>query len=108
MRFLNFELDQPSTAVAIVSRGYSWDLHNCAHFSGLVMAPDGSVVLTWVMLPNCRPSLGDPNDPHSGCEMRFRNVRRLKICGRDSEMPTSEDLTLDGISMVDPFEKKYS
>ena len=106
MRFLNFDLRSPNNTVELQSRGLNWDLHNFADFEGLRLEPDGSAVLTWTV-PKRPNSWGDANNRYHGCELRFRDVRGLRVSGRDSTVPNSENRTLHDISKVTPEAGEY-
>src|SRR5436190_15995099 len=96
MKFLNFDI--PSS-IELHGMGLNWELHNFAHFLGLRLMPDTTVVLTWVMpattvVPGGGTPWGDFNNHYGGCQLVFRGVRRISITGADPEMPPSESRTL--------------
>jgi hypothetical protein len=101
MRFVNFELESPNDTIELRAHGLNWDLHNFADFAGMRLGTDGSVVLTWIVPDTANP-WGDTNNRYRGCELRFSGVRNVQITGRDAEIPSSEDGTLEGISKVIP------
>jgi hypothetical protein len=96
MKFVNFDI---RSSIELHGMGLNWELHNFAHFLGLRMMPDTSVVLTWVMpanlvVPGGGTLWGDFNNHYGGCQLLFRSVRRISITGADPEMPASESRTL--------------
>jgi hypothetical protein len=108
MKFLNFDI---RSSIELHGIGLNWELHNFAHFLGLRLMSDTSVVLTWVMPANLVISgggtpWGDFNNHYSGCQLLFRGVRRISITGADPEMPTSESRTLAEIISWPTLPKK--
>jgi hypothetical protein len=99
MKLLNFDLAAPNYTVELRAYGLNWDLHNFADFAGLVLRPDASAVATWVV-PDAPNPWGDTDNAYGGCELRFREVRRLSITGRDFGMPPSEDGALAQITRL--------
>jgi hypothetical protein len=103
MRFLNFSLSNAVDEVVVCAHGLKWDLHNLAEYSGMTVGTDGTVSLEWIVLQNPYR----PNDPlYAGCAFIFRDLKILKVGGRDPDMPKSEDDTLDGISRILPDDFK--
>jgi hypothetical protein len=103
MRFLNFSLPNVVDEVVVCAHGLEWDLHNLAVYCGMTVGIDGTVSLEWIVLKNPYR----PNDPlPAGCALVFRDLKLLKVGGRDPDMPKSEDDTLDGISRILPDDCK--
>jgi hypothetical protein len=99
MKLLNFDLAAPNYTVELRAFGLNWDLHNFADFAGLLLRPDASATAMWVV-PDAPNPWGDTDNHYGGCELRFREVRRLSITGRDFRMPPSEDRTLAQIARL--------
>ena len=99
MRFSNFSLPTSLNEVIVCAHDLKWDLHNLAEYSGMNVGTDGTVSLEWIVHPN-------PHRPHdkrfAGCAFIFRDLKMLKVSGRDVALPKTEDITLHGISRVLP------
>jgi hypothetical protein len=99
MKLMNFHLKDPMSTVELVSDDDTWDLHNFAHFHGLRLAPNGDTVMVWKAGDSGEPSAGK-RGRDGGCSLVFRSIQYLHVTGRDQDMPTSEDATLDEVTMV--------
>jgi hypothetical protein len=103
MHFLNFTLPSAFEEVIVCGYDLEWDIHNLAVYSGMTVGIDGTITLEWIVLRNPHR----PNDPiYTGCAFIFRDVKLLKVGGRDPDRPKSEDDTLHGISRVLPDDLK--
>ena len=96
MRFLNFELSQPSFSIELIALGMVWDLHNAGDFLGFELdARDNSAVLKWSID-------GDPAIMYSGCTLVFKGLKLLMVSPGGEEPPYTDDLCISGISKVMP------
>lgn len=96
MRFVNFELENPSFSVELFGLGYVWDLHNSGEFLGLQVFPDdNSALLRWMVT-------GNPSEKYSECILKFSGLSTVRISPRDLEVPYSEDRCVSGISKIVP------
>jgi hypothetical protein len=94
MKFLNFELSEPSFAIALAGLGFVWDLHNSGTFLGVdLRANDNTAVMRWMVRSYSA-------EKYSGCELVFRNLKLVMVSERDPELPLSEDTCISGISKI--------
>ncbi|WP_161884483.1 hypothetical protein [Deinococcus alpinitundrae] len=80
-------------SINVAQHGRAYDLHNCADFQGFSYdVTESRLSLRWVIV--------EFGSSGQHLEICFENVDYLTVHHRDSEMPVSEDLTLDHIGSV--------
>jgi len=105
MRFLNFDLSEPSFSIELIGLDFTWDLHNSRIFLGLNMnAADNTSVMRWKFERRATVKYFGlhPVSKYSGCKLVFTDLKLMMVSRRDEELPLSEDDCVSGISKVIP------
>jgi hypothetical protein len=100
MELRNFQLEEPSHAIALIGLDAYWDLHAFADLEEIrYFTVENTVELRW-RAPDVSNPWGDEQNHAKGCCLRFTDVSLLKIHQSDVEN-TNEDDCVSSVSMID-------
>jgi hypothetical protein len=99
MKLLNFELG--TDGISLKGMDLHWDLHNFADFLGFEYVASGNMLdLKW-KVPKIDYAWGGADNTHSGCVLRFKNIKSVQISESDRRLPLSEGLCVHAIERYD-------
>jgi hypothetical protein len=94
MQFIGMEpLEVSEEHIEITSGAVVYDLHNIGRFIEYSFDVQTDVLLLTFLY--------ESDGIRGTCDLRFVDVRSLRICSRDPEMPKSEDQCLEYLKVLD-------